>query len=194
MLKYYYQLLSLMLLKQYNFSKANGIPTHLTLREKIKLYELARQCEGDLLEIGSYLGASSCFLAMGINANQNVSTLFCVDTWENDAMSEGRRDTYQEFLKNTRQFSSTIHALRGTSEKIASLFDYKINLLFIDADHSYEKCRQDWLLWKPYLSPGSTVILHDIGWADGVKRVAREEIAPIARDEGRLPNMYWATI
>ena len=193
MLKYYYRLITLKLLKKHNFSKANKIPTHLTLKEKIKLYELARQTSGKFVEVGSYLGASSCFLAMGIRDNKTNSKLFCVDTWQNDGMSEGKRDTYEEFFNNTKQFADLIYALRGSSEEIATQFDHRISLLFIDADHSYDKCYQDWLLWKPYLIPGSTVIFHDIGWADGVKRVVAEQVAPLAKNEDCLPNMYWAT-
>ena len=194
MLKYYHRLIALKLLKKHTFSRVNKIPTHLTLREKIKLYELARHSPGNLVEVGSYLGASSCFLAMGISDNKSASKLFCVDTWQNDGMSEGKRDTYEEFLNNVKQFSDLIYALRGSSQKVAAQFDHRIRLLFIDADHSYDQCYQDWLLWKPYLLPGATVIFHDIGWAEGIRRVVEEQIEPLAKNEGHLPNMYWATL
>ena len=184
----------LKLLKKNIFSKVNKIPTHLTLKEKIKLYELANKSLGNLVEVGSYLGASSCFLAMGISDNKTNSKLFCVDTWQNDGMSEGKRNTYEDFLNNTKQFSELIFALRGSSEKIVTQFDHRISLLFIDADHTYEQCYQDWLLWKPYLLPDSKVIFHDIGWANGVKKVVAEQVSPRAKSEGCLPNMYWAII
>ena len=193
-MKYYYRLIMLKLLKKSIFSKVNRIPTHLTLKEKIKLYELAKQSLGNLVEVGSYLGASSCFLAMGINDKKIKSKLFCVDTWQNDGMSEGKRNTYEDFMSNTKQFSELIHALRGSSENIVTQFDHRISLLFIDADHSYDHCNQDWLLWKPFLIPNSTVIFHDIGWADGVRKVVAEQVSPYAKNEGCLPNMYWATI
>ena len=194
MMKYYYRLIMLKLLKKNIFSKVNKIPTHLTLKEKIKLYELANKSLGNLVEVGSYLGASSCFLAMGISDNKTNSKLFCVDTWQNDGMSEGKRNTYEDFLNNTKQFSELIFALRGSSEKIVTQFDHRISLLFIDADHTYEQCYQDWLLWKPYLLPDSKVIFHDIGWANGVKKVVAEQVSPRAKSEGCLPNMYWAII
>jgi hypothetical protein len=41
---------------------------------------------------------------------------------------------------------------------------------------------------------GALIVMHDIGWAEGVQRVVMEDIAPIAKCEGRLPNLYWARI
>ena len=171
--------------------KNNRIPTHLTFNEKLILSVLASNCRGKLLEIGSYLGASACYIASTISDNSS-SRLYCVDTWENDAMSEGKQETYSLFLNNTVRYRNRIVALRGKSKSIGKSFNNKINFIFFDGDHSYHGIREDVQVWLPKLDSGSIVVFHDIGWAEGVQKIVKEEINPHAKKEGRLPNMYWA--
>jgi predicted O-methyltransferase YrrM len=173
--------------------KNNRIPTHLSFKEKIALSILASGCRGKLLEIGSYLGASACYIALTINRS-STSRLYCVDTWENDAMSEGQQKTYFRFLHNTAPYHDRIVTLRGTSAEIAQSFDKPLNFIFFDGDHSYTGIKEDVDIWLPKLESGGLVVFHDIGWAEGVQRVVREEIKPIAKAEQQLSNLYWAWI
>jgi predicted O-methyltransferase YrrM len=170
------------------------IHTHLTRREKLKLYQLASQKHGVFVEIGSYLGVSSCFIAEGIKQSGKQSILYCIDTWQNDAMSDGKKETYQEFIEVTKKYQEIIIPLKGWSYDVAKSFDKKIDFLFIDGDHSYKGVKKDVDLWVPKLSSGALVVMHDIGWAEGVQLVVKEYIAPIAKRDGRLPNLYWAWI
>jgi predicted O-methyltransferase YrrM len=177
------------------FPRHERIPTHLTPAEKLALLRLAGETPGGgFVEIGSYLGASACYIAAGIRRAGSHATLYCVDTWRNDAMTEGSRDTYAAFIENTRGYRDTIVPLRGASADVAGSFDRPVDFLFVDGDHSYDGVRADVDAWLPRLAPGATVVFHDIGWADGVARVVREEIAPRAVSEGRLPNLYWARL
>ena len=68
------------------------------------------------------------------------------------------------------------------------------DVLFIDGDHSYEGAKNDWDAYKNFLHPGSVVIFHDYGWAEGVKRVIEEDAKPVTSDYGSLPNLWWGTI
>jgi len=131
------------------------INTHLTRCERLLLYKLGlSQPPGAVMvEIGSYLGASSCFLAAA--AQVRGGKLHCVDTWLNDGMTEGRRDTWNEFSKNTLPFSPSIRTHRGTSTDIAVNFKDRIDLLFVDGDHSYEACKADLKTWFPYMVDGT---------------------------------------
>src|SRR5262252_8804495 len=65
------------------------------------LFQLANRCPmgAKALEIGSHLGASSCYLAAGLKPREGV--LFCVDTWNNETMPDGIKDTFAEFSANT---------------------------------------------------------------------------------------------
>jgi radical SAM superfamily enzyme YgiQ (UPF0313 family)/glycosyltransferase involved in cell wall biosynthesis/predicted O-methyltransferase YrrM len=175
--------------------KTSEIPTHLTSEEMNRLEALAMQAAGNTyVEVGSYVGASACCIASGIQSSGKAANLFCVDTWRNDAMSEGPKDTFDEFMANTKNFSHVITPLRGWSTEVAKKFDRSIDFLFIDGGHSYEEVCQDVAAWFPKLSPGARVIFHDIEWSEGVQRVVAETVRPIAKTEGGLPNMYWAEV
>ncbi len=153
------------------------------------LYKLARSLPRNsiIVELGSYLGASSVFL--GIGAKSNDSLVYCVDTWENDGMTEGKRDTYSEWAKNVQHLTNVL-PLRGRNNEIAPLFTNGIDLLFIDSDHSYEAIKEDITNWLPKLRNNGIIVLHDVGWAEGIQRAIREDIKTIVKRERLLPNMY----
>ena len=171
------------------------IPTHITSREKLALMRLAREAGGgSYVEVGSYLGASACFIAEGLARCGREGTLCCVDTWTNLAMSEGQADTYARFRRNTRHLGATVVALRGLSAEVARDFEGPVQFLFIDGDHSYEGVSADVAAWFPKLAPGATVVFHDIGWSEGVRRVVAEQVKALPGSEGRLPNLFWARV
>ena len=168
--------------------------THLTKNERTILYWLGLQCPkgSRFVEIGSYLGASSCFL--GAAARERMGTLHCVDTWLNHKMSEGQRDTWGEFLRNTERYREVIQTHRGWSEDVAREFTQGIDLLFIDGDHSYEGCRRDVEAWLPKLISGGYVVFHDYD-AGTVRAVVEELVCPIsAGNIGLLNRTYWTQI
>lgn len=176
--------------------RADKIFTHLTPLEKRQLFSLASQIHGGYaIEIGSFVGASSCFVASGLM--KGGGRLICIDTWENDAMSEGKRDTMLEFDQNTRPFATAITRVRGYSTDVVEevrAITHEAALLFIDGDHSYEGVRGDWAAYKKFLKVGSIVVFHDIGWAEGVQRVVEEDVYPFVTVSGRLPNMWWGSL
>lgn len=175
--------------------KADKIATDMTGPEKIALYRLVHESKPQVIvEIGSYLGASSLFMARAAQAVAPSCRLFCVDTWQNDAMPDGHRDTFAEFSHNTQSHQSIIEAIRLKSDKAAKEFEQKIDLLFIDGDHDYEGVNLDWQSWSPHLRQNATVVLHDVGWAPGVQRVVEDSILPISSAVGRLPNLFWSTV
>ena len=179
------------------------LPTHLTDREKIALFRTARSRSRTarrpikIVEIGAYLGASSSFMAAALG--DGGGEVFCIDTWTNDAMSEGNRDTLAEFLVNTDRFKSRIRPVRGWSHDTNVIAEVStavgiIDLLFIDGDHSYAGALNDWRRYSPLLAPGAVVAMHDVGWAEGVQRVLEEDIRPHIRREWRLPNLWWGQL
>lgn len=165
-------------------------PTYTTAEELLALLFFARQLPGNAtaVEIGSYIGASSVMIAKGLKAN---SKLYCIDTWENDAMTEGNWDSFAVFGKNTKSVENRIIPIRSTSVEAVSKVAEEIDLLFIDGDHSYEGVKADFDGWFGKLKSGGIIVMHDIGWAEGVKRVIKENIEPQLSRSSHLPNMFW---
>lgn len=157
-----------------------SIPTHMTLQERLMLFQsaFALQPSFTVVEIGSYIGASTAFLAYA--ALQRSGQVHAVDPWMNDAMgAEGHRDTWGEFRKNTDPFRHYILPHRGTSSDVAAR-DGAIpcDMLFIDGDHSYAGVMTDLRTWLPSLKPGGLLAMHDID-TPSVKQ-AFDEVFPAA--------------
>ena len=168
--------------------------THLSATDKAVLARFAKQMPAGAtcLEVGSYLGASAIIIARSLPPG---SRLFCVDTWQNDCMSEGARDTFAEFKANTSELSGIITPIRAASADAAASFEGQIDFLFIDGDHSYEGCKTDFEAWIPKVREGGTVVFHDVLWAEGVQRVIREMFLPIQAGRGGVEgNIYFGKV
>src|SRR5439155_14171371 len=121
--------------------------------------------------------------------------VYAVDTWSNIGMTEGARDTFDEFLNNTKPLGNWTVPLRGHSTELGHQFDKEIDLLFIDGDHSYEAVRADLEVWLPKLKDDGIVAFHDYDWAEGVRRAVREFVVPLQAEGGhRLDSIYWTRI
>lgn len=55
------------------------------------------------------------------------------------------------------------HFMRGDSAQIAGMWDErkKIDVLFIDGDHSYEGCKADIDAWYPHMAEHGVMLFHD---------------------------------
>lgn len=182
-----------------DLAAAFRVESHLALDERVKLYNLSRNLSS-VAEIGSYIGASACCFGVAMKNHMvggGDGRVYCIDTWQNDAMTEGSRDTWQEFMVNTANCREYIVPIRGFStdvvEDVAS-HTGSLDLLFIDGDHSYEGVKADWEAYGRFLRPGAIVVFHDCGWAEGVQRVIREEVVPIVSSSDSLPNMWWGKV
>lgn len=172
------------------------IKTDLTNNEKILLHQtLKRQKNATVcVEIGSYLGASACFISSALSRG---SKLYCIDTWKSDNIKYSPKDpnegidTMIEFRKNTKKYKNKIIELRSLSKDAIFYLnkDQKIDFLFIDGNHKYRGVKTDWDLYSPLLHRGSLVAFHDTGWATGVKRLIHESVEKKADQRIRLPNM-----
>ena len=161
-----------------------GIPTHMTMQERLLLFQTAVALDPGftIVEIGSYLGASTAFL--GFAALHRGGAVHAVDPWMNDAMgAEGERDTLGEFRKNTADFEHFITRHRGFSADVSRRGKIPCDMLFIDGDHSYEAVLTDLHSWLPSLKPGGILAMHDVD-APPVRR-AFDEIVGDAKCEAQ---------
>jgi predicted O-methyltransferase YrrM len=128
------------------------------------------------VEIGSHLGASALFIG-GALAKQG-GHLYCVDTWNNETMPDGERDTFAEFTANTRSLREFVTPLRSRSTEIdLEAIRSPLHLLFIDGDHSYDAVKNDFTYYEPLLAPGAVVAFHDSNVFSGVARFTGELLA-----------------
>lgn len=179
--------------------EAFAITSHLTLEERVELFKLSSHSEA-VLEIGSYVGASACCFGAAMKRREvggGAGRVYCIDTWQNDAMTEGSRDTWQDFTANTAHCRDYIVPVKGFSTDVVEIVashTSALDLLFIDGDHSYDGVKADWDAYNRFLKPGAIVVFHDWGWAEGVKRVIRENVEPIVSSSDSLPNLWWGKI
>lgn len=114
---------------------------------------------GVIVEIGSYLGKSTEIMAR--NSDFTVK-LYAVDTWDNRATGDlPTKDTYAEFMENTKAFSEKIVPMRGLSSEMVKGWDKQIDLMFIDGDHSFAAVYDDLYRWIPFIRKGGVLLLHD---------------------------------
>lgn len=165
-------------LAKHSLSHATGIRTWTTLTQLESLYRLAAQIpdQGNIVELGSYLGASTCFLIAG--AALRDGRVVAIDTWQNETIPEGPRDTFAEFQKNIAGARDRLKIVRkNTSELTAEDIGTPVHMAFIDADHSYDATRRDFAFLAPHIAPGGIVAFHDTTSFEGVGRVLGEALS-----------------
>ena len=97
---------------------------------------------GRILEIGSFLGKSSYWLAKGAK-ERNGKKIICVDTFkgsiEHQETLKGR-STYAVFEENLRKAGvfEWVMPIKKSSEEAFESFRERISLLFIDGSHEYQ--------------------------------------------------------
>ncbi len=114
-----------------------------------------------ILEIGSWVGASALSWAQGLTIHNNAQgTITCVDAWKPFFNRETHQDNvyqimenalsseaaYQLFSHNINTLPKTMTAqhLRGKSDNILPLLrENTFDIIFIDADHAYTPVLKD---------------------------------------------------
>jgi len=162
-------------LQRLGLGQAFTIHTWTRPEELEALYQLAAHCKrgARIVELGSYLGASTCFLAAG--ASNVQGTVTAIDLWNNETIAGGHRDTFAEFQRNTAGAAHLVRTLRKrTQDLTAEDIGGPIDLAFIDADHSYEATRSDAAFIAPQLAPDGVIAFHDATTFAGVGRAVAE--------------------
>jgi len=173
-------------------SVSPAIHTHMTAAELRALQDLASEARS-VLEIGSYLGASSAHLAAALSIHGGRLT--CVDTWANETMDEGTRDTFAEFQRNTAGVAGVITTIRKRSDELtAADAPPPFDLVFIDADHSYPAVKGDFEKVRDWVRDGGTLAFHDVFFFEAVSRVVGEVLATGQWQlAGKIDNLVWLT-
>lgn len=149
--------------------------------EGLKLFELAKESSrfAPCLEIGSYCGKSSIYLAEGCRIT-GQHHLFCVDHhrgseeqqygeeyFDPDLFDEEQQivDTLPHFMKNIRKVGLLDWVIPIVAES-ACLSRYfsniNLSLVFIDGGHSEDDVFADFNGWSSQIIKGGYLCVHDI--------------------------------
>lgn len=120
------------------------------------LSSLAKEANhGAIVEIGSFKGKSTAYLASGCKNSGKGLKVYAIDPH-----ILGTEQLFKENI-NKLGFSDIVIPLVMMSEEAAKQWNQSISLLFIDGDHDNEAVTKDFLLWEPWLVEGGVIAFHD---------------------------------
>jgi predicted O-methyltransferase YrrM len=155
------------------------VPGMLTFDEVDCLYHLGQinQCDGVIVEIGSWQGKSTIALAMGA-ARTHREKIYAIDPHAIQPEEGYLEDTRSTFTANIREagVNGQVIPMIMTSKEAARHWRRPIRLLWIDGDHRYESVKQDFLLWEPFVVDGGIIAMHDTIRKKGPKKVLWENV------------------
>jgi hypothetical protein len=156
--------------------------------------------DGVMVEIGSFKGKSTVMLAT-IASSYKLGPVVAIDPHQGlsyqDPNSPYPSPTFDEFLSSIKSagLDSHVEVHRAYSRDVAKNWKRPIRLLWIDGDHSYEGCKEDFDLFSPYLAEGAVIAFHDtLNAFEGPIRVFVEEILRSNRfgPSGFVHSIAWS--
>jgi predicted O-methyltransferase YrrM len=148
------------------------------------LYDLAYDADPDgvIVEIGSWQGKSTIWLASGAKAGRGARVV-AIDPHQGSALHASGENTELALRANLEEagVSDQVDVVVGTSEDVAASWTRPISLLWIDGDHAYESVKRDFLLWEGHVLDGGVLALHDTLFWEGPGRVVAEYVQRLDR-------------
>jgi glycosyltransferase involved in cell wall biosynthesis len=140
--------------KYYFEYAAPDIEGWMTFPELTWLYEQGKKYK-TIAEIGSWAGRSTHALLSG-NSKVKGGIVTAIDTWQGskDTRDETnwrakQKDMFSEFKKNVGHFKNLDFIIRPSLEAVEACPDNGVDMVFIDAGHTYEEVKADILAWLP---------------------------------------------
>lgn len=159
-----------------------GMPGLMTDDELALLCRMARSARS-VVELGTWQGRS---LAAMMLASPGIQA-WAVDWFEDMTASRGypgsSEATVREHLGRLGLTPAGI--ISATTMQAAGMFEETVDLLHIDAGHSYEECKADLEAWAPKVRAGGAICVHDYG--EPHNPVLRRPGVQQAVDEWRNP-------
>lgn len=138
------------------------------------LYSFAALVPSDqaIVELGSYRGKSTCYLATGA-ALDNGAPVYAVDAWSEEVsawraavLKALPSPVYEDFTAQLDKAGvrDGVRIIRSLTTLAAELYDGPpVGLLYIDGDHSREAVLADFRAWRRHLAPNAVVVFDDFG-------------------------------
>jgi predicted O-methyltransferase YrrM len=153
---------------------------------EIQYQELLDFCESDsiFVELGAWKGKSTCFIATEISNKKPGVKFYTIDTFkgitdisneiEIDVYNAEDKDIFEQFVNNIEPVKDYVNYIVSESHTAAQNFeDGSVDVIFIDAGHSYEAVKNDIEKWLPKMKPNSIIAGHDYlyTWPGVIKAV-----------------------
>lgn len=160
-----------------------------------KLFDIAPTPCTVIVELGTRYGRWA-YRAAKQNPNTHI---YCVDcftgTRRHDSgkvVMSGEHEFF-EWINNTKKYRDRIHLLKKTTTDAATDFDLPIDILFIDADHTYDGLTADLKNWVPKVRTGGLIAGHD--WTSKHPKVKRSVRRAVTDYFGignfKVDQLYW---
>jgi cephalosporin hydroxylase len=128
--------------------------------EILRLLEIVeKQSPKSVLEIGTQNGGTLYLLCQTANPSATIISVDLPDGPFGGGYPEWRGQLYTSFFPRDNQ---TLHLIRADSHKPetlrqvqAILNDQKLDVLFIDGDHTYEGVKKDFKMYSPLVAKGA---------------------------------------
>jgi hypothetical protein len=158
------------------------------------------------VEIGSWKGRSTSYMAVEIHNSEKNIKFDCVDTWDGSEehsdpnscwfqpeLVNDKNWLYRIFLENTKPVNHIINPIRTTSLEAAQYYKNRsIDFVFIDAAHDYENVKADLNAWYPKVKKGGFIGGHDYPGFSGVVLAVNEFfMTEMGNAALNLKDNYW---
>jgi predicted O-methyltransferase YrrM len=170
-----------------------------TPAEEALLQKYARDRKS-IVEIGVAEGASAVALR---HVADPVGTLYLIDPYPSGRMP-GLNFTKLVAHRYVSSYpKAKVRWIEEFSFDASKTWDEPIDFLFLDGDHAYESCLQDWNEWSPFVISGGIAVFHDArifpnGWTKAdwgpvrvVNQIFRENSNPDWRIIDEVDSMVF---
>jgi predicted O-methyltransferase YrrM len=135
---------------------------------------------GTIVEIGSFAGNSTIYLAMAGGEVHAVDPHTPQSMRQLSGVTDGGAPTHEQelpgspdpsriFLGNLERFGvreRVVYHRASSLDVAASWAGEPVRLLYVDGMHTYDAVRQDYEAWRPFLAREHVVLFDDYLWAD----------------------------
>lgn len=139
-------------------NELNKLPSAWTGHKDFAVWLVQRLQPNITIDLGVDYGFSLFALAI-----DNPGDVYGIDSFEPDPFAGDHPDNYDVVMrfKNDNNFENVI-VIKSWFDEVLKTWDKKIDILHIDALHTYDAVKQDWKNWTKFLELNGVVILHDV--------------------------------
>ena len=156
------------------------------------------------VEVGSWMGRSTCCMIGLIRKSGKRIRLDCIDTWKGsdygshpskvaDLEAEGKT-LFGEFVRNIQACGGNAICMPRicTSLRAAAIYaDESLDCVFIDADHRDRAVEADCTMWWPNVVPGGMLCGHDWPATDEAPQGVKSGVLAAGLEPEHKGMVWW---